>query len=207
MNGVNGSTTFTDSSSNSLTLSRFGDAAISTAQSRFGGASGAFDGIGDYLTVPASSSGFDFGAGDFTIEVAIRTTTIVGNRYILDLFSASTTTSTWRLLHRNDVVRFDYYDTAGTLFQISSSASISANTWADVAVVRYGNTITIYCNGSQIGSSSISGAIRASATGAVLCIGSEDPFSLFFTGNIDEVRITKGVARTIASNTAAFPDS
>ena len=42
--GSNGSTTFTDSSPSPKTVSVFGNAQVSTAQSKFGGASAAFDG-------------------------------------------------------------------------------------------------------------------------------------------------------------------
>ncbi|MBI4688786.1 MAG: hypothetical protein HY754_00715 [Nitrospirae bacterium] len=49
-NGTNGSTTFTDSAtSKSVTAS--GNAKIDTAQSKFGGASGLFNGTTDYLSL------------------------------------------------------------------------------------------------------------------------------------------------------------
>jgi hypothetical protein len=49
-NGTNGSTTITDNSPTPKTVTAVGNAQISTAQSKFGGASIAFDGTGDYLT-------------------------------------------------------------------------------------------------------------------------------------------------------------
>ena len=67
-NGINGSTSIIDSSPSPKTVTAFGNAQISTAQSKFGGASIAFDGVSDYLTV-ASSAGLTFGTGDFTIEL------------------------------------------------------------------------------------------------------------------------------------------
>src|SRR3972149_9214360 len=57
MDGANGSTTFTDEMGQAVTAN--GNAQISTAQSKFGGASGLFDGTGDYLSVPASAD-WDF---------------------------------------------------------------------------------------------------------------------------------------------------
>jgi hypothetical protein len=207
MNGSNGSTTFTDSSSNGLTLTAFGNAAISTAQSRFGSASGAFDGNGDYLTAPVSSGGFDFGSGDFTIEASVRTTTTTGNQTIANVFPDNTSTASWRFLIVANILQFICYNSTGTLFTISSSACISTNTWTDVAAVRSGSTLTIYCNGSQVGSGSISGAIRSSDAGAVFNISRQQSSTdvWLINGNLDEIRITKGVARSITSNTAAFP--
>ena len=58
--GTNGSTAIVDSSSNAHAITVNGDAQISTAQSKFGGASMYFDGTGDYITAPSDSS-FDFG--------------------------------------------------------------------------------------------------------------------------------------------------
>jgi hypothetical protein len=71
MDGADNSTTFTDSSPTAHTVTRSGDAKISTTQSQFGGASAYFDGTGDYLTV-ANSEAFNFGSGDFTIDCWIR---------------------------------------------------------------------------------------------------------------------------------------
>ena len=55
-NGTNGSTTITDNSPSPKTVTAVGNAQISTAQSKFGGASIAFDGTGDFITVPDSSA-------------------------------------------------------------------------------------------------------------------------------------------------------
>jgi hypothetical protein len=66
-NGINGSTSIIDSSPSPKTVTAFGNAQISTAQSKFGGSSIAFDGTGDYLTVPDNDN-FALGNGNFTIE-------------------------------------------------------------------------------------------------------------------------------------------
>jgi hypothetical protein len=73
--GANGSTTITDSSRLTNTVTAVGDAQISTAQSKFGGASIAFDGSGDYLTI-SSSSALSIGSGDYTVEFWIRWTAL-----------------------------------------------------------------------------------------------------------------------------------
>ena len=71
MDGSNGSTTFTDNSSNGFTVTANGNAQISTAQSKWNGASGYFDGAGDFLTVPVNSA-FELGTGDFDVELWAR---------------------------------------------------------------------------------------------------------------------------------------
>ena len=72
-NGINGSTTITDNSPSPKTVTAVGNAQISTAQSKFGGGSIAFDGTGDYLTTP-NNSDYQFGTSDFTVECWINTT-------------------------------------------------------------------------------------------------------------------------------------
>lgn len=78
MNGDNNSTVFTDCSPSPKTITRYGDAKISTAQSKFYGSSGYFDGSGDYLYI-APHPDFDL-SGDFTIEAWVKLTAVrVGN--------------------------------------------------------------------------------------------------------------------------------
>ena len=52
--GTNGSTLIKDSSPRMNTVTAVGNAQISTAQSKFGGSSIAFDGTGDSLTTPTT---------------------------------------------------------------------------------------------------------------------------------------------------------
>ena len=51
MNGVNGSTSFPDASAYNQPSTVSGNAQVSTTQSRFGGSSAYFDGVGDYITI------------------------------------------------------------------------------------------------------------------------------------------------------------
>ena len=66
MDGANGSTVFTDATGKTVIVN--GNAQMTTAQSKSGGASAYFDGAGDFLQV-ADSVDFDLGAGDFTDRV------------------------------------------------------------------------------------------------------------------------------------------
>ena len=80
-NGTNGSTTMTDNSKNNITVTATNGAAISTAQSKFGGTSLLLDGTDDYLQVPYSTInnlGFHF-----SIENPLRTSNSVPSVSIL----------------------------------------------------------------------------------------------------------------------------
>lgn len=73
MNGADASTTFTDESGKTWTAN--GNAQIDTAQSVFGGASGLFDGTGDFIS-SADSNDWQFDGGsnsnEWTADFRIR---------------------------------------------------------------------------------------------------------------------------------------
>jgi hypothetical protein len=64
--GTNNSTTFTDNSPSPKTVTGSGNAKISTTEFKFGGASMAFDGTGDFVS--ATSNDFNLGSSNFTWE-------------------------------------------------------------------------------------------------------------------------------------------
>ena len=67
MDGAYGSTTFNDSSPAAKAVAASGNAKVSAAKSKWGGASLALGGSGDYLSAPAHAD-FVFGVGDFTVS-------------------------------------------------------------------------------------------------------------------------------------------
>jgi hypothetical protein len=195
MNGSNGSTTFTDSSSSARTVTANGDARISTSRSKFGGASGLFDGSGDYLTVTVPGG---LGSGSFTVEFWYYMTANTGV-----LFNS-----------RSNGIGSDGIDIFSNLFvttagnQIFQPTSTPINEWHHVAIVRSGSTMTRYINGvADGGTSTVSNNFNASA---FLIGGSTAGNVGYLNGNIDELRITVGFARYTANftpPTAAFPNS
>jgi hypothetical protein len=211
LNGSNGSTTFTDNSPTPKTPTSNNGAAISTAQSKFGGASLFLDGTDDYVTVP-DNSGFDFGSGNFTIEYwEYRTST----------------TSQSPILTRNNVQYTPYligwYDAAaggnvamymssgGVSWDLASNVSMGAlttNVWTHYAVTRQGNTFRTFQNGIQI--STFTSAAAFPAGSGALQIGRYFSSYYFKGGYIDELRITKGVARYTSNftpQTSEFPNN
>ncbi|OGW69577.1 MAG: hypothetical protein A2036_04300 [Omnitrophica bacterium GWA2_50_21] len=185
-NGTDGSTTFTESSDSPLTVTANGNAQIDTAQSKFGGASGLFDGAGDYLTIP-SNSVFDFGTGDFTIDFWVRLNSASAGQCFID---------------RNETADFAVrYAGDGTLrFEIESSTVVStswspsANVWYHIAAVRSGSDCKLFVDGTQIGST---GTNSANVTGTTqVAIGVlATSLAHNLNGWIEELRVSKGVAR------------
>lgn len=201
MNGANGSTTFIDSSPSARTVTRIGNTQISTAQSRFGGASALFDGSGDLLTVPDNVA-LEM-TGDFTIE-CFAYPTLATDRIIAG-HSAGGASQNVQLFRINSGAAGNLaFFLNGTQVFANTAAGITINQWFHLAICRSGSTTRMFVNGIQIGASNTTwtGAFKFNAIGGM--------FGLDFQGHIDEFRVTKGVARYTANftpPTSAFPTS
>lgn len=191
-NGSDTSTTFTDSSSSSHTVTANGDAQIDTAQSKFGGASALFDGSGDYLSVP-SSSDWAFGTGDFTVDFWVRFNSTSGAQHLFNIGNYTNFD-----IVKNDTGLFEVNINSTT--PISTSWNPSAGTWYHIAVVRSGNNLYAFVNGSQLGSTAdVSGKTVSQDGLRVGARGNDANYTL--NGWIDELRVSKGIARWTGSFT------
>lgn len=111
-----------------LLFSGVGDAQISTAQSKFGGASLLLDGSGDYLE---SQGTYDFASDPLTIDMWVRPANVTQDAIFFD-GRDSTSNDALALRQASDnllVLRGN-----GTLFNINSV--FSADTWVHIAVTR-----------------------------------------------------------------------
>lgn len=204
--GTNGSTTFTDVKGHTVTT--HGNAQISTAQSKFGGASGLFDGSGDTLSLAAHSD-WDISTGDWTIEGWIR----VGALGCAVVSRRSGSTSGWVVQIHTDgsvIFRASIGGTWSDFWMQTAASVISINTWHHVAWVRNGNTFYTFVDGVQKSTMTNSNAI-SNESSQPLRIGVANQLAEdYYNGYLDDIRITKGVARYTANftpPTEAFPDS
>ena len=184
-------------------LETVGNAQISTSVKKFGTGSMYFDGTGDYIAATDSPS-WDFGTGDFTLEGWIYPTTTSSTRVLWSAFSDSGDNGWSFELTSSDKLTF-YAETA---YRVTSTGSISANTWTHVAVSRSGSSLKLFINGTTDGTATNSTDISGST--ARLTVGATPSGTVTFTGYIDELRITKGYARYTANfsvPTAAFPNN
>lgn len=198
MNGSDESTSFIDSSNLAISVTANGEAKIKTDQSKFGGASGYFDGSGDYLST-ASNAAFGFGTGDFTIEFWMYPTRNSGNEAVIDSRGSDIATPLWFGKSGAGAVRC--YD--GTT--VRTGGTLTLNAWQHVAWSRSGSSNVIFLDGTSVISFSDAfdaGATRPLIIGANVSTGFEN-----YQGYLDDLRITKGVARYTADftpPTAAF---
>jgi len=200
MNGADGSTVFTDEIGHSFTA--YGNAQIDTAQSKFGGASGLFDGTGDYI-ITANHADWDFGTGDWTIDFWVRRDGAQTNFNGL-VCAALSSLSGWVICIYTDgnKPRLVSNASGGWALDIDSNTALADLTWTHLAVVRYGNTVTMYLNGTSVGSRDCTGYTYNSAgTGLTAGRTYTDADTSYFKGWLDEVRISKGIARWTANFT------
>ncbi len=186
---------FAESSFRSASVVAYGNAAQTDTQSKFGNNSWSFDGSGDYLSLP-NSEDWNFGTGDFTIDLWARWPSTPANSVFVSQ-NLHDAVPYWRFGYEDGMLRFRHGNSP--LVVVESAWSPSANTWYHVAVTRSGGAWRLFVNGAQLGSSvSDSSAINYyGGSSARLNLGWFDYGTLeyYFNGCLDEVRITKGIAR------------
>jgi len=211
MDGANGSTTFTDSGPNALAVTAVGNAQISTAQSKYGGASGFFDGAGDYLSL-TDSTRFNFGSGDWTVEFWFYNSNSADqNKCLIALNDNNNAYAGIRVFYWNNNTIETLISSTGSSWAViantASANSLSKNVWNHYAVVRTGNIVKIFLNGIQyIPDKALTGSVFASSTHFISTLRVSGTATDTFNGNIDDLRITK-YARTITVPTAPYPNS
>lgn len=198
----NGSTAFTDYSLYTRAVTPFGNAQVSTVQSKFGGASAKFDGTGDYLSTPDATE-LHITSGDFTIEAWVyRASDTSPNVIVLKGIALSVSEYTL-FVGSNGYINFGIGVGANQSWFYSTSYSLPTSSWKHIAVTKSGSTIRIFVDGTQI--SLNSGETLSTPTETTtypLYIGRDTNNPDYdWDGYIDDLRITKGVARYTSSFT------
>jgi hypothetical protein len=176
-----------------------GDAQLSTSVKKFGSASLALDGTGDYLEVAANND-FGFGTGDYTVE----------GQFYFNSVAAVTNLFDFRAGAGSDVAPLVYIDAGGQLRFYSYSAdritgaTLTTGQWYHIAVSRSGNDTRLFLNGQLQGTWTVSPVDYGIAK--PLVIGARWDGNNPFNGNIDEFRVTKGIARYIANFVAPLSE-
>jgi hypothetical protein len=176
-----------------------GDAQSSTTQSKWSPTSMKYDGTGDWLTA-IDSPGLQLGSGDFTIEGWVYLSA-TGVAY--GLISKGTASTGWSVnVTSGNKLQFSY-----TSSNLTSATSLSASTWYYFAVVRSGTAtgnLKVYLNGTVDATSGGAVTDNFNQT-STLYTGADRVGGSALNGYLQDIRITKGVARTITTPTAAFP--
>jgi len=147
-----------------------------------------FNGSSQYLT--ANNAALGFGTEDFTVEAWVYTTVSSGTQAVYDTrqSDASTTGFYFGLYASNTLLFY----TGGVL--AINAGTVPINTWTHIALVRVGNTFTVYVNGTSVGTATN----YNNFTNTNLQIGSSSTVSgssaNYYTGYLSNLRAVKGVA-------------
>jgi hypothetical protein len=195
-------------------LETLGTTQISSAQSKFGGKSIAFDGTAANITMPYNSN-FSLGIGDFTVEGWFYFTNLSTTmRPLIQLGDGANGSgpiyNAWSLNYMgsegSNQLRFYRYD--GTEFSYATSAlSLTANVWTHIAVSRSSGTLKIFVNGVSYYSNTVTQSFAAVNTNPLrIGLGYYGPQVTYggpryWSGYMDDIRITKGIARYTANFT------
>lgn len=197
-NGADGSTTFTDSSFFSQTVTPFGDVKISTTQSKFGGASGYFDGTGDYLTVPYTKFNL---TGDWSVDFWARPVSTGVARAIMTFRNASNYNTPFSLnLTTTNQINILVPSGATWAINYSTTAALSTNTWSHVLVQKTGSDYEIFIDGALYWRSTTT--VTPYTLAYDLKIGYDPGVTTYFNGYLDDFRIIDGVPSTSQNFTA-----
>lgn len=187
-----------DKSLFSNAVTAFGNVAVSTAEKKYGAGSAVFDGSTGYLTPLSQSQTL---AEDFCIELWMRSSTDTSAMAVSPRLISSGTFSAANKLQirlRGNPSGNPDLDAAGVLQVLTdvvvlrSASPLNDGLWHHVAVTRQSGTMRLFVDGASQGS--VASTVSFSMPiGTRIC--SREDNAGYFTGHLDDFRITKGVAR------------
>jgi hypothetical protein len=190
-----------DSSAN-FDLRTVGNAAITTSTYKYGTGSISFDGSGYLYSRALPNPNVALRTGDFTVEAWINTNTLTGERGFIQ---TSATAGGLQTSYTDGIIGVivagagSYtisMNVGGT--NVVGSTAITTGTWYHIALTRSSGSVRLFINGVL---SSGPTTITADLTGQYICVGGYYNTSYLWNGYIDDLRITKGVARYTATFT------
>lgn len=215
--GTNGATTYTDSSASAHNISSVSSgSSLTTSNFKFGTASLTIGSSSQYARVTSGvAQDFQFGSGQFTVECwAYKVSGSYANPGVLLAFDLTSARS-WLLYVDTSTlaVTFQYSTNGSSTSNVASGSSAypGINQWVHMAADRdASNVLRVYVNGAVVASATVSASFFAGSSANNMCVGNTQlNTSQGWTGQIDDARITKGVARyagAFTPPTAAFPD-
>lgn len=104
-----------------------------------------FDGVDDYVVIPNNSI-FQFGSGDFSLEIRFkRMDTYINQEVIISKkFGSGGGLEAFQLYLINNQLRLEIGSTTGSYYSISTNNIIIDNVHHHIIAMRKGNTMSIY---------------------------------------------------------------
>lgn len=174
---------------------------LSNSPVKFGAQSAQFAAASNsVLSLPYTKASYDWYGTDYTLEAWVYASSwsnwsySAGPASMIGNADPAGTSNYWSFGPMNDgTVKFYYWNGAQNVVQ--TSATLPLNQWNHIALVHTGTSIKIFINGLSSATGTVNGTPLSfgGATTQNLIVGRISNTSI--TGYIDELRITKGVAR------------
>lgn len=197
-NGANGGVLFPGEKGTAWTPS---SVTTSTTQVKFGSASALFNAAGDHLDT-ATSTAFDMGVGDFTIEMWVFPTS-TGTNNLLFTRATNALNTGWGIYHGAGATSSDWHFYGGSTATRTPAFTLPLNTWSHLAVQRVSGSVTPYVNGvaataptTLAGNYDTTNAIRFGDTGVGV---------ISYEGYIDEFRFSKTPRWNVGTDSFSTP--
>ena len=204
MDGANNGTTFTDSSASAHVMTARGGGKTTTTSPKFGTASYIGDGTGDYVNTPDSAD-FNFGTAPVTVDMWVKPVNMTSYPWLFGHYNDAVNNYAGGYLNPNGSIGWIVLVGGVTkLDYVSAAGAVVTGSWQHIAFVRNGTSVLIFVDGVSKSLTAYT-AVGANALGdftgtfAIGCF--PDGTSNCLNGNIDEVRISKGIARWTADFT------
>lgn len=186
--GANNSTTVTDRSRYGHVLTAAGNAKLTTTTPKYGTACMAFDGTGDYFSIPYHDS-LSFNGKEFTIEGWARLdTTVASGLCLIDFRGSGSGSSSWQPFVNASTRSIGIWSGSATVLASASNAVPAMGTWFHWAIERSGTTTKIYINGAQVSSGTFD-PLATHSSG--IRIGLNQAGTNGWNGAMDEIRFTR----------------
>lgn len=197
MEGVDGSTTFIDRSLSPKVVTAYGNAKISAEESKFGGTSAYFDGVGDYLAAQTDISNTQSWTGECWFKVSNLLSGSAHHAFF-GRYPMASLTGRWFFGVASDG-RLCLW--CGPTMLYANVAIANDGAWHHAAVVvdRVLSEVRIYLDGVRVGTS----ATPTFHLYGEILVGTYNPGSdaEALKGYLQDVRLTMGVARYAANFT------
>jgi hypothetical protein len=189
-----------------------GAAQLDTAQFQFGVSSLLLNGTTSYIST-VDAANIELGAGNFTIECWVRAASFPNSFNGICAKWGAAASRSWDLGVRASTGELEFfYTTDGTanLSTVGTGTTLAINTWYHVAVSRDGANLRLFVNGTQVNTTHNIAALVIHNNAAAMLVGRGSTASAeYWSGHIDEFRMTVGAARYTANftpRTEAFPE-
>lgn len=158
---------------------------------------------------PAVTTAMDL-PGDFTIEGWMKPDAGSSGAFV-NRFEVATTGTGWQIyLETNGRLTFYHFNNGGSSLIYAVGSDVRDGQWHHVATARQGSMLRMFADGVLIGAGTSSANYTSSVARLSIGYQVQGNSRYLFRGSIDDVRITKGVARYTANFTrpaAPFPNS